>query len=435
MATDNPLTPRRPPTVFLSYASEDRVAARLIRDALQGFGLEVWYDESELDGGDAWDQKIRRQIRECDLFMPVVSAQTEARHEGYFRREWRIGVERTLDMADDHIFLLPVVIDSTEATTARVPDKFQTVQWTKLPGGQSTAAFEALCKRLVSGSTVQEKEPAPARQIVVDTSSKRRRRGKVEEGPAPAYREFPKMADAADKGHYYANVGMWGIHSLWASFKRLPRWVRFFLYFWLVIVATSWMGKIGGYSGGSHSSPRPPRSERLSTEEMQKLKDISDSYQGGSGNQIDVDKLVASVTRNLPRAAGAAGAAGAKAELAAIPFTAPADDAAAKKVAGATFAQAYGRVSISHPGQVALISDPLPSGNAEAAAALARGRSASYVLIGTVDGTAASQSLNVKWVAAEDGSVAWSASFPVAGADPEKIAVEVDKQTPDLDND
>jgi hypothetical protein len=428
MATDNPPATRRAPTVFLSYASEDRAAARLIRDALQGFGLEVWYDESELDGGDAWDQKIRRQIRDCDLFMPVVSAQTEARHEGYFRREWRIGVERTLDMADDHIFLLPVVIDTTDAATARVPEKFQTVQWTKLPGGQSTPAFEALCSRLVAGETVLDKDTG-VRQVIVDASP-RRRRARTPEGPPPVYREFPKLADAADKPHYYANVGGWALHSLWASFKRLPRFVRFFIYIWIFIAAMSLLGRIGGDSGN-----RP--AERLSKEEMQKLREISDSYragQNGSGGKIDVDKLVASVTKNLPRAA-AAGATGTHSALLAIPFSTPVDDAAAKKVADATFAQVYGRVSISHPGEVALAREPLPSADAAAAAELARGRKADYVLIGTVIKSTAPQSLEVKWVAAEDGSVAWSASFPIVGADPEKIAVEVDKQTPDLDND
>ena len=55
---------RRPPTVFLSYASEDRKAARRLGDSLPAYGLEVWYDESELGGGDAWDQKIRQQIRD-----------------------------------------------------------------------------------------------------------------------------------------------------------------------------------------------------------------------------------------------------------------------------------------------------------------------------------------------------------------------------------
>src|SRR5271167_773618 len=135
------------PSVFLSYASEDRPAAQRVRDALAASGLEVWYDESGLDGGDAWDQKIRRQIRECDFFMPLVSAQTEARLEGYFRREWRLAVERTLDMADDHLFVLPVVIDDTDQAVARVPEKFLTVQWLKVPGGRATPALESLCRR------------------------------------------------------------------------------------------------------------------------------------------------------------------------------------------------------------------------------------------------------------------------------------------------
>jgi hypothetical protein len=77
--------PDRPPvTVFLSYASEDRQVARRIGDALPAYGIEVWYDESELGGGDVWDQKIRKQIRDCDYFMALVSAQTEARHEVIF---------------------------------------------------------------------------------------------------------------------------------------------------------------------------------------------------------------------------------------------------------------------------------------------------------------------------------------------------------------
>ena len=39
--------------VFLSYASEDAEAARRICDALRSAGIEVWFDQSELRGGDA----------------------------------------------------------------------------------------------------------------------------------------------------------------------------------------------------------------------------------------------------------------------------------------------------------------------------------------------------------------------------------------------
>jgi hypothetical protein len=97
--------------VFLSYASQDAEAARRLCEALRKAGVEVWFDQSELAGGDAWDQKIRRQIKECALFMPVISANTNARLEGCFRREWRLAVERRHDMDDDVPFPFPIVID------------------------------------------------------------------------------------------------------------------------------------------------------------------------------------------------------------------------------------------------------------------------------------------------------------------------------------
>ena len=80
--------------VFLSYASQDIEPARRICDALRAAGLEVWFDQSELRGGDAWDAAIRREVRDCALFMALISANTNARSEGYFRREWNLAVQR-----------------------------------------------------------------------------------------------------------------------------------------------------------------------------------------------------------------------------------------------------------------------------------------------------------------------------------------------------
>ena len=73
----------------MSYAAQDAAAARRICDALRAAGIEVWFDQSELRGGDAWDAAIRRQIKACALFMPIISLNTHARPEGYFRLEWR----------------------------------------------------------------------------------------------------------------------------------------------------------------------------------------------------------------------------------------------------------------------------------------------------------------------------------------------------------
>ena len=135
--------------VFLSYASQDAEAAHKICDALRAAGIEVWFDQSELRGGDAWDRQIRQQIHDCRLFMALISAHTEARDEGYFRREWSLAADRTRDMAYKRAFIVPVVIDGTPERGASVPEKFHELQWTRLPGGETSPAFVARIQKLL----------------------------------------------------------------------------------------------------------------------------------------------------------------------------------------------------------------------------------------------------------------------------------------------
>jgi TolB-like protein/Tfp pilus assembly protein PilF len=148
--------------VFLSYASEDSAAAASIADALKAAGIEVWFDKSELRGGDAWDQSIRRKIRECRLFIPIISANTQARLEGYFRREWKLAVDRTEDMAGSVAFLVPVAIDETPEAAAEAPERFRAVQWTRLPRGQTPPEFVERVQRLLSPGAPIAAALAPA---------------------------------------------------------------------------------------------------------------------------------------------------------------------------------------------------------------------------------------------------------------------------------
>jgi TolB-like protein len=403
-------TPR--PSVFLSYASADRQAARLLRDALPNYGLDVWYDESEIGGGEAWDQKIRRQIRECDYFMPVVSAQTEGRHEGYFRREWRLAVERTLDMADDHLFLLPIVIDDTDQSVARVPEKFLTVQWLRVPGGQPTRALESLCRRIAAGNV---KDPQPVR-----LSGGGQRKSKSGAPPLTSP-EFP-LQKPGQRMRFSAEVGVWALRWAWVRFKRLPRWIRIIAYLWIAVVLMS----------RCESSTHPARhadSAKITPAEIEKLKTISEKYQG-SLDKNDVLKLGSEVAKEFSDDSDET--ATDRSPLLAIAFTAPAGDAAAEKLADSTFAMTYGMVAISHRGQVSLTKEPLPS--RDLAAALERGRAnhSRYVLSGTVDESNRAQVLTVTIAKVRDGSVIWSKSYPTAGADPAKIAAEVDANMPPL---
>jgi TolB-like protein len=156
----------RAPTVFISYASQDTDAAERICDALRAVGLEVWFDRRELRGGDAWDASIRKQIKECLFFVPLISAATNARSEGYFRREWNLAVNRMLDIAEDQPFLMPVVIDDTSEAAARVPERFRERQWTRVPGGMTPAEFAERVLRLSAADRATEATASvPARTV------------------------------------------------------------------------------------------------------------------------------------------------------------------------------------------------------------------------------------------------------------------------------
>ena len=147
--------------VFLSYASQDAEAAKRICDALRAAGVVVWFDQSELVGGDAWDAKIRGQIASCALFVPVISANTEARLEGYFRLEWKLAAQRTHTMAEEKAFLFPVVVDDTQDADAKVPAEFKAVHWTRLPRVMPAPQFVEQVKRLLSGE-LEAGRPRPA---------------------------------------------------------------------------------------------------------------------------------------------------------------------------------------------------------------------------------------------------------------------------------
>lgn len=127
--------------VFLSYASDDVEVVERIKTALEAAGVDVWFDKNRLGMGDDWDRKIKRNIDSCGLCVPVVSRQTEARAEGYFRREWAWAVNRAEGIADEVPFLVPVSIDETQAYTATVPERFKKKQWALLPSGQITPEF------------------------------------------------------------------------------------------------------------------------------------------------------------------------------------------------------------------------------------------------------------------------------------------------------
>ena len=393
------------PTVFISYASEDRTATRLLRDALAAAGLDVWYDENELGGGDAWDQKIRRQIRDCDYFMPVISATTERRKEGYFRREWRLACERTLDMADDVMFLLPVTIDGTGESGARVPEKFLMVQWLRVPAGTPNAALDALARRIATGDHAGPpplEKPAPLNRPRAVPPA-----GAAHDGPPPMP-PFPHLADNGNKGHglkFLAEVIWWVITAGWLLLKRGPRWLRIVVSIWFCL----WL-----FARCSRDKEEPndskPTTQLSATDKAEARKAIHEA----------ADKLARNIaaeikdTDNIDK------------QLIALPFALGVTNEADARFLGAVFTPLYGRLAVERSGETGVAAKPLPAVTDATLVNLGHQLDAGYVLgahIVAENGAAAN--LQVRLMKIENGSVAWSAQYPVAGSDPTVVADQI----------
>jgi hypothetical protein len=137
--------------VFISYAREDLAAVQKLKAAFDAAGIKTWFDMDRLEGGDDYDRKIQKNIARCSYFIPVISAATERRLEAYFRREWSYALDRTRNMADEAIFILPVCIDATDPRAARVPDKFKALHILQLPGGEPGPEFVQRIQGLLAG--------------------------------------------------------------------------------------------------------------------------------------------------------------------------------------------------------------------------------------------------------------------------------------------
>ncbi len=124
-----PVMPQR--TVFISYSSENRDQARMLRQQLRSKGVEAWFDVEQLEAGDNWEQKIKLNIQRCTVFLPLISASTETRLEAFFRREWKQAASRA-DAIDDKVpFILPLLVEPERAPEQfhNVPEAFLKPQW------------------------------------------------------------------------------------------------------------------------------------------------------------------------------------------------------------------------------------------------------------------------------------------------------------------
>ena len=59
--------------VFISYSRKDLHFVQELASDLEGAGLDVWFDISDLEGGSRWSREIEKAIHACDHVIMVVS--------------------------------------------------------------------------------------------------------------------------------------------------------------------------------------------------------------------------------------------------------------------------------------------------------------------------------------------------------------------------
>ena len=141
------------PDVFISYAHDDRAAARRFADALESERLSVWWDDS-LRSGDAYDQVTEKALREAKAVVVLWSRKS-------VESRW-VRAEATL--GDRNGTLVPVMIEPCER-----PIMFELTHtadlsaWSGDLGEAAWRAFVNDVKRLLEkGRPGSSSSPAPA---------------------------------------------------------------------------------------------------------------------------------------------------------------------------------------------------------------------------------------------------------------------------------
>lgn len=147
------LTPAGDPAVvagavFLSYASEDRGAAEKVKLALEAAGVDVFFDKDDLHAGDDFKARLLRSIRDCSLFVPLLSRHTLTGRRRFFRLEWTQALDEARKVAPSETFLMPVVLDDTAPDEPAIPDRFRQLHWQSAPGGDAPPDFVDLVRKL-----------------------------------------------------------------------------------------------------------------------------------------------------------------------------------------------------------------------------------------------------------------------------------------------
>ena len=93
---------------FISYSHKDRVCARLVKQILAEVGVEGFLAHEDLKVSDEWQERILEELRECALFIPILSAR-------FLESAWTLQ-EVGFIVSRPKVVIAPLSIDDTIPT-------------------------------------------------------------------------------------------------------------------------------------------------------------------------------------------------------------------------------------------------------------------------------------------------------------------------------
>jgi len=93
-----------PIEIFLSHANKDKKIAKKLADELSQYGLKIFVAHEDIKVGDKWESILINKIKECDLFVVLLS---ENFHSAQYT-DHEVGIAYGLNK-----FIFPVRFDDT----------------------------------------------------------------------------------------------------------------------------------------------------------------------------------------------------------------------------------------------------------------------------------------------------------------------------------
>lgn len=135
-------------SIFLSYASEDRPAVDALRQELEAAGVDVWFDRQALQAGDDYEAKIKRNIENASLFVPILSQSTLTTRRRFFRIEWDHAEKIAVQVPPTQRYIIPLVIDDVAPNDPNIPERFRKINWARLETGKPNPDLVATLRQL-----------------------------------------------------------------------------------------------------------------------------------------------------------------------------------------------------------------------------------------------------------------------------------------------